>query len=365
MSNPLASVIIPVYNAGAYLEECVDSIRGQTYSHLEIILVDDGSTDGGGRICDGFSEEDPRIRVIHQENKGVSAARNAGLDAAKGTYIYFVDSDDWVAETMVEESVLVMEQKSYDICSWGHMVYEVGNSLYCGRWETNLFQFPTEEKKRNFLCRYFLAYRLGWGVTFHAFRRDIIERGRLRFLPEIKIYEDMDFCFRYLLGCQNLYYIPKPFYVYRQHNASATHTSKLQKWAAYMLHVVRQQERVLSGRTVVQPFYIYSGVILTGFVDSYNFMKDQSAEYRLRQTVECFASTEDWLWLVEKAQEAGANRSAIRRVCGLRQGGRISAFYQYILCGDSTPFCRWDQVQKGYERLRDIKVWLLRRWTVR
>ena len=95
MSGPLASVIVPVYNVEPYLAQCVASLRGQTCPDLEILLVDDGSTDGSGLLCDGFAREDPRIRVIHKANGGLSSARNAGLDRARGTYIYFVDSDDW------------------------------------------------------------------------------------------------------------------------------------------------------------------------------------------------------------------------------------------------------------------------------
>ena len=88
------SVIIPVYNTEKYLKRCVDSVREQTYGNLEIILVDDGSPDGCPQMCDIFAAEDDRIKVIHKENAGVAAARNAGLDAAGGEYLAFVDSDD-------------------------------------------------------------------------------------------------------------------------------------------------------------------------------------------------------------------------------------------------------------------------------
>ncbi|MDR3314701.1 MAG: glycosyltransferase, partial [Oscillospiraceae bacterium] len=95
-SNPLLiSVIVPVYNVEPYLPKCLDSIVSQTYANLEIILVDDGSTDASGSICDAYAAKDERVRVIHQANGGVAAARNAGLDAAVGEYIQFVDSDDW------------------------------------------------------------------------------------------------------------------------------------------------------------------------------------------------------------------------------------------------------------------------------
>ena len=96
----MISVIIPVYNVESYLKRCVDSVRQQTYIDLEIILVDDGSTDDSGKLCDNLAAEDNRIRVIHKENGGASSARNTGIDNAKGEYIGFVDSDDIVSEDL-------------------------------------------------------------------------------------------------------------------------------------------------------------------------------------------------------------------------------------------------------------------------
>lgn len=97
----LVSVIVPVYRVEDYVSRCVESLTGQTYQHLEVILVDDGSPDRCGEMCDSFAAQDPRIRVIHQTNQGLSAARNAGLDAARGSYLMFVDSDDWIHRTAV------------------------------------------------------------------------------------------------------------------------------------------------------------------------------------------------------------------------------------------------------------------------
>lgn len=98
----MISIIVPVYNVELYIHQCIDSIISQTYRDIEILLIDDGSTDKCGNICDEYARIDPRIRVFHTQNKGLSAARNLGLREAKGDYIGFVDSDDWIEPNMFE-----------------------------------------------------------------------------------------------------------------------------------------------------------------------------------------------------------------------------------------------------------------------
>ena len=98
----IVTVIVPVYNVENYLQQCIDSIIGQSYKYLEIILVDDGSTDGSGKICDEYANQDNRIKVIHKQNGGLVSARKAGLKEATGKYIAFVDSDDWIDTDMYE-----------------------------------------------------------------------------------------------------------------------------------------------------------------------------------------------------------------------------------------------------------------------
>lgn len=118
--QPLVSVIVPVYNTEKYLKKCVDFIRNQTYQNLEIWLVDDGSTDSSGAICDEYAQLDNRIHVIHKENAGQGVARNTALDRCTGEYIAFVDSDDWVAENFAEKLVQEIEKSNADICMCGY-----------------------------------------------------------------------------------------------------------------------------------------------------------------------------------------------------------------------------------------------------
>lgn len=125
------SVIIPVYNVAAYLPRCLDSVVGQTYGNLEIILVDDGSTDGGGAICDSYAAEDGRITVIHQKNQGLSAARNTGLQYAAGEFVGFVDSDDWIEPDFYETLLKVQGKNGADIAQVSYR--EVWEKTSCVR----------------------------------------------------------------------------------------------------------------------------------------------------------------------------------------------------------------------------------------
>ena len=113
------SVIVPVYKVEPYIRKCVDSILGQTFSDIQVILVDDGSPDQCGKICDEYAKQDSRVHVIHQENKGVSAARNAGISLAKGEYIMLVDSDDFITENMLEKMHDCIAESGSDIVICG------------------------------------------------------------------------------------------------------------------------------------------------------------------------------------------------------------------------------------------------------
>ena len=136
----LLSVIIHVYNVEEYLAKCLNSILGQTYQNLEVILVNDGSRDGSGTICDDYARKDTRVRVIHKENGGLSSARNAGMDAATGEYITFVDSDDWLEADGYEHLMELMERYQVKLVCGGN--YDVDG----GTGERTLGVCPAKEE---------------------------------------------------------------------------------------------------------------------------------------------------------------------------------------------------------------------------
>ena len=119
---PLVSVIVPVYKTEKFIHRCIDSVLNQTYSNWEMILVDDGSPDACGQICDSYAEKDGRIHVIHQENQGLSAARNAGIKICKGEWIYFLDSDDFIVEDALEKMIFFSKSGTYDIIMAGFSI---------------------------------------------------------------------------------------------------------------------------------------------------------------------------------------------------------------------------------------------------
>ena len=181
------SIIIPVYNAEKYLEKCLDSVINQTYKNIEIICVNDGSKDNSLKILEEYAKKDERIKIITQENKGVSVARNTGIKAVSGEYIMFVDSDDKIELNACELSLNKILENNSDICCFG--VREIRNGKEFVRfWEQEIFEeyFDKEldiNAKRNFLVN----------VCGKLFRGDFIKRNKIFFIENVKTGEDSIF----------------------------------------------------------------------------------------------------------------------------------------------------------------------------
>ena len=202
------SVIVPVYNVERYLGRCVDSILAQTYKTLEIILVDDGATDRSGVICDEYAAKDSRIRVIHKKNGGLSSARNAGIDAASGEYLAFVDSDDWIEPEMYETMLVLM--KCYDaklVCAGR---YDVDG----GTGEKTVGLCPEREEAisaEEMVGRIFLWQGCDSSACDKLYHRSLLDTFRF---PAGKVCEDVPTTYKIVLQAQRAVLCPKPFYNY-------------------------------------------------------------------------------------------------------------------------------------------------------
>lgn len=210
-NKPIVSVIIPVFNAEDFLEKCVTSITSQTIFELQIILIDDGSTDKSGEICDYLAAKDRRIIVIHQDNLGVSAARNAGIRVARGAYITFVDADD-ILPTNAYENLLMCVKDNYLIMGRMQMISEedeLGNA-------TNLKE--KEISQNDFLMELFVEQSLPYlGYPWDKiYSRKIIEKYHLRFDERIKLNEDRLFVLSYVIHCTGVIFSNHIVYYYRQ-----------------------------------------------------------------------------------------------------------------------------------------------------
>lgn len=224
---PKLSVIVPVYNTEKYLRECIDSILAQTFTDFELILVDDGSTDGSGAICDEYAEKDNRIRVIHQENGGVTNARKSGVRCARGMYFSFVDSDDWINPEMLEQMLgkCVYENADIVICDV-YLEYKTKQELVPSLIEEgSYYKQELYEKIYPTMLMDVRFRRAGvLGSTCNkVFHKDVLERVFWQVDDSIVYAEDALFCYAALLESSHICVLRKPLYHYRQHSASAMH----------------------------------------------------------------------------------------------------------------------------------------------
>ena len=192
----LVSIIIPVYNVEQYLTACLDSVIGQTYQNLEIILVNDGSTDGSPEICREYAARDQRIKVIDEENKGLSGARNAGIEAANGLYTLFLDSDDWVEPELVSRSVQVMEEKQADLVAFSLRThYEDGREPEDWIIDEGDVSLTSDEERLRYIATEYMTCGIRFEVWNKLIRTSLIREHHLRFEDNKKIFAE-DICLR-------------------------------------------------------------------------------------------------------------------------------------------------------------------------
>ena len=231
----MISVIVPVYRVDKYLEKCIDSIIGQTYTDLEILLIDDGSPDRCGEICDRYAAVDHRIRVFHTENHGLSAARNLGLEHAEGDYIGFVDSDDWIEPDMFVRLLTAIEDNNADIA-------------VCGR----VMEYPDKKAiispqagtmNREAAVKALALLKIRNPAWDKLWKRDCFESIRF---PKGRVYEDIATTYRIFLQIDRVVCIPDALYHYRFREGSISHDDRLKHLVDYFNATKSETEEIKS-----------------------------------------------------------------------------------------------------------------------
>ena len=223
----LISVIVPVYNVEPYLEACLDSLLASTHKDLEIILVDDGSPDRCPEICDTYAAKEPRIKLIHQENMGLIAARNAGMAQATGEYLTFIDSDDMVSPVMYERMLSVMEQTGADMACCEFVTSLENLLLECGTPAVPTACLETYDDQLAVLITAPSIRGVTWSCSYvwnKLYRRELLT---FPFRDGLPIGEDLQFNWEYIQNCRSMAILPEKLYFYRRNPRSimATYNS--------------------------------------------------------------------------------------------------------------------------------------------
>ena len=273
--NELISVIVPLYNAEEYLERCVDSILAQTYENIEVILVDDGSTDGSSEICDSYAEEDERVRVLHQENGKQAAARNAGIREARGTYITFSDSDD----EMKPEKLQIMYDKMIEteadvvVCSFTY-VDEKGNVL---PWEVPHYsgESPVDSVEAR---RIFLISKNIEGFFWNKLiRADLLKEQEHTFDTHKEAYEDVVPAYRVLQEAEAVSFVPDALQLYYQHDNSNTNAPDSGRLKIYVETLSEIREMAREQGFPQEAEYYYTSRVIQASYQAHR-RKDQYSE---------------------------------------------------------------------------------------
>lgn len=244
---PLISVIVPVYNVEAYLDRCVKSILRQTFKEFELILVDDGSPDKCPSMCDEWSKKDDRICVIHQKNQGLSAARNAGIRIAKGDYLTFIDSDDWITPTMLYDLVALIRKYDADIsvCSFittDHVIMELTNQTNCKETVYSQQEFMNVILRVNSnRCIHY-----AWGKLY---KRSVIDMEN--HYPVGMLNEDVEGMFKAVIASEKVVETTKVGYFYYENNESISR----KKFGANFLCLNEVWKRILKLSKENAPIY--------------------------------------------------------------------------------------------------------------
>lgn len=248
--NPKISIIIPVYNVEPYITDCIDSLINQIYKDFEVLLIDDGSSDCSGNICDEYANKDKRLRVFHKKNEGVSSARNLGLIEAAGEWICFVDSDDWIDPNTLS-SIFPILDNEIDFVQFGFkQINSMGDIIV----QSNIPDHRIVMVKD----AYVKTHMYHSAICGYLIKKDIIKKYKINFPKSIKYGEDQAFILKTLICSQKILIIDDHFYNYRYREGSAMNSSITFARAKDHLKVIENISSFMySINAKLSPLYIY------------------------------------------------------------------------------------------------------------
>lgn len=273
------SIIVPVYNVENYLEKCIDSILSQSYKNIELILINDGSLDKSGEICDRYKSDN--VKIIHKKNTGLSETRNLGIKASTGEYLMFVDSDDWIVEDCISEIVnLIKENSNIDIIV-GRMInyYESSREYKVDNY--NFYDMNIKTGKQTIKYLFDDLYGQLWQACRCIYKKSLFLDNNIYFKSGI-ISEDLECIPKIYIKANNVAFYNKPFYVYRRVRNGSITTNTSKKNFIDTFRVVKKWIEILDNQEfdfeLKKSFYMQLGETISSYYDNINLLKKEDKE---------------------------------------------------------------------------------------
>lgn len=319
------SFIIPVYNVEKYLRECVDSILGQLTAECEIILVDDGSTDGSGNICDEYANKTSQIKVVHQRNEGSAAARNKGLDLAEGDYIAFVDSDDYIAENCLKDILFWTRNAGADICFMqGKKFFPNGKTQ---RLDAALDPEMLRKDKLSAIKYLSGQPKFPGSPCTKLFKKSMLQKNKLRFPEDRRLSEDLGFVLQCILKADSLDVLSIDYYFYRQLREGSNTNKVTYKSYLGMKQFVEESVGLLTEKNQ-KPKGEIEKYAMSFVAYEYSILIWQYSRMKKENKSEVLRFLKDYYWVLPYGTSRKTRSvCAMTRFLGIRGSSKVLDFY--------------------------------------
>lgn len=358
MEDKLISVIVPVYNVEKYLKKCISSIISQTYKNIEIILVDDGSTDKSGIICERFSKKDKRVTVKHIENLGVSNARNIGIEISKGELICFVDSDDFLPNNSLEilYSNMINEQSDLSCGKWRKIT---GKGFFSNNYQTKFIDTSNTEELIEFL-----EIEEVNGPVAKLFKRKIIEYGSIQYKLGVTIGEDAIFNFEYIKCCERVSFVNNIVYNYNKLNSNSATHNFCENFADFSLaSAIAQSNAVLSDKVTkrsveIQKIFSYRFLASVNYYLYYDIPLSKKKQ-KISYTLEKFCN-----YLDDEILKSNICFSETKNIVDIIRTDKLDAFLERNSNANKSNLVLSNIKQMMFSAIAKVKLLLLYRFNI-